>query len=83
MMHNSAINHYHATDILSSIMYAIVAHCSLTCIENLIVQVDGTWLYEKYIDTLLITTAHDNANHIFPIAYAIVEGETTSCWGFC
>ena len=47
-----------------------------------IVQVDGTWLYGKYTGTLLIATAQDGANHIFPIAYAIVEGETTSAWGF-
>ena len=47
-----------------------------------IVQVDGTWLYGKYTDTLLIATAQDEANHIFPIVYAIVEGETTSAWGF-
>jgi len=32
----------------------------------------------KYTDTLLIATAQDGANHVFPIAYAIVEGETTS-----
>ncbi|KAL5146141.1 hypothetical protein HKD37_06G016022 [Glycine soja] len=49
---------------------------------KLIVQVDGTWLYGKYTGTLLIATAQDRANHIFPIAYAIVEGETTSAWGF-
>ena len=48
-----------------------------------IVQVDGTWLYGKYTGTLLIATAQDGANHIFSIAYAIVEGETTSAaWGF-
>ncbi|RZB86204.1 Transcription repressor OFP6 [Glycine soja] len=42
----------------------------------------GTWLYEKYIDTLLIATTQDAANHIFLIAYAIVKGETTSARGF-
>ena len=47
-----------------------------------IVQVDGTWLYGKYIGTLLIATAQDGANHIFPIAYAIVEGETYAGWAF-
>ncbi|KAL5142487.1 hypothetical protein HKD37_09G025667 [Glycine soja] len=45
-------------------------------------QVNGTWLYGKYTDTLLIATTQDGANHIFPIAYAIVEGETTSAWCF-
>jgi len=40
-----------------------------------IVQVDGTWLYRKYTGTLLIAITQDRANHIFPIAYATVEGE--------
>ena len=35
-------------------------------------------LYENYIDTLLIATTQDDGNHIFSIAYTIVEGETTS-----
>jgi len=47
-----------------------------------IVQVYGTWLYGKYTGTLLIATTQDGANRIFPIAYAIIEGETTSAWGF-
>ena len=47
-----------------------------------IVQVDGTWLYGKYARTLLIATAQDGVNHVFPIAYAIVERETASAWGF-
>ena len=47
------------------------------------VEVDGAWLQEKYTDTLLIATTQDEANHIFPIAYAIIEGETTSAQGFC
>jgi len=47
-----------------------------------IVQVDGTWLYGKYTDTLLIATllvatTQDEFNHVLPIAYAIVEGEIT------
>ena len=46
------------------------------CKPNL--QVNGTWLYGEYTSTLLIPTAQDEANHIFSIAYAIVEGETTS-----
>ena len=54
-----------------------------SCINGLayckpIVQVDGTWLYEKYTGTLLIATTQDGASHIFPIAYAIIEVETTS-----
>jgi hypothetical protein len=51
------------------------------CIEGfslfkLIVQVDGTWLYQKYKGTLLLVVAQDGNNHIFLVAFAIVEGET-------
>jgi len=41
-----------------------------------IVRVDDTWLYWKYTGRLLIVTTQDGANHIFPIAYTIIEGET-------
>ncbi|XP_006596699.1 uncharacterized protein LOC114383855 [Glycine soja] len=41
-----------------------------------IVQIDGTWLYGRYKGTLLIAVAQDGANNIFPLAFAIVEGET-------
>ncbi|XP_012568750.1 uncharacterized protein [Cicer arietinum] len=38
-----------------------------------IVQVDGTWLYDKYKGTLLVAVAHDGNDNIIPIAYALVE----------
>ncbi|XP_073223351.1 uncharacterized protein [Cicer arietinum] len=41
-----------------------------------IVQVDGTWLYDKYNGTLLVAIAQDGNDNIIPIAYALVEGET-------
>lgn len=47
-----------------------------------IVQVDGTWLYGKYKGTLLMAVAQDGENHIFPIAFALVEGETKDAWSF-
>jgi hypothetical protein len=47
-----------------------------------IVQVDGTWLYGKYKGTLLMATAQDGNSNIFPIAFAIVEGETKDGWSF-
>ncbi|KAL5174694.1 hypothetical protein HKD37_08G021068 [Glycine soja] len=46
-----------------------------------IVQVDGTWLKGKYNDTLLIVTTQEGANHIFPIAYAIVTHTRRKCTG--
>nr|XP_004515453.1 uncharacterized protein LOC101505981 [Cicer arietinum] len=39
-----------------------------------IVQVDGTWLYDKYKGTLLVAVAQDGNDNVIPIAYAIVEG---------
>ncbi|KAK2415377.1 hypothetical protein QL285_037862 [Trifolium repens] len=38
-----------------------------------LVQVDGMWLYGKYRGTLLLAVAQDGNNHIFPVAFAIVE----------
>ncbi|XP_020211209.1 uncharacterized protein LOC109796019 [Cajanus cajan] len=46
------------------------------------VQVDGTFLYGNYKGTLLVVVAQDGNNKIFPIAFAIVEGETTETWFF-
>jgi hypothetical protein len=47
-----------------------------------IVQVDGTWLYGKYRGTLLIAVTHDGNNNKFPLAFAVVEGETKEAWSF-
>jgi len=41
-----------------------------------IVQVDRTFLIEKYHETLLIVICQDDNRNIFPLAFAIVEGET-------
>src|SRR3954467_6339649 len=47
-----------------------------------IIQIDGTWLYGKYKGTLLMAVAQDGNSNIFPIAFALVEGETPAAWGF-
>jgi len=41
-----------------------------------VVQVDGTFLTGRYQGTLLTTLAQDGSCNIFPLAFAIVEGET-------
>ena len=41
------------------------------------VQIDETWLYGKYNGTLLVAAAQDDNNKILPIAFVIVESETT------
>ncbi|XP_025680346.1 uncharacterized protein [Arachis hypogaea] len=42
-----------------------------------LVQVDGTHLYRKYKCAFLVVVAQDGNQNIVPIAFAIVEGETT------
>jgi len=41
-----------------------------------IVQVDGTFLTNKYHGTLFTTISQDGNHNIFLLAFAIVEGET-------
>ncbi|XP_058750748.1 uncharacterized protein LOC131623742 [Vicia villosa] len=45
-------------------------------------QIDGTWLYGKYKGTMLMVVAQDGNSNIFPVAFALVEGETAGGWGF-
>ncbi|RYQ88471.1 hypothetical protein Ahy_B09g095643 isoform A [Arachis hypogaea] len=47
-----------------------------------VVQVDGTHLYGKYKGCLLVVVSQDGNNNIVPIAFAIVEGETSDAWYF-
>lgn len=46
------------------------------------IQIDGTFMYGKYKGTLLIATTQDGNSNILPIAFAIVESESTSSWGW-
>ncbi|KAF1899795.1 hypothetical protein Lal_00019927 [Lupinus albus] len=41
-----------------------------------IIQVDGTFLIRKYCGTLLIANSQDGNRRVFPVAFAIVKGET-------
>ncbi|KAF7810963.1 uncharacterized protein G2W53_031939 [Senna tora] len=47
-----------------------------------IVQVDGTFLYGKYKGALLMATSQDGDRKCFPLAFALVEGETGEAWHF-
>ena len=47
-----------------------------------LLQIDGTWLYGRYKGTLLMAVAQDGNNNVFPVAFALVEGETADGWGF-
>ncbi|RYR72324.1 hypothetical protein Ahy_A02g006521 [Arachis hypogaea] len=46
------------------------------------IWVDGTHLYEKYKGCLLVAVSQNGNNNIVPIAFAIVEGETSDAWHF-
>ena len=41
---------------------------------------DGAHLYGKAKGTLLAATAVDGGNHIFPLAYGVVDNETKDNW---
>ncbi|RYQ98494.1 hypothetical protein Ahy_B07g086223 [Arachis hypogaea] len=46
------------------------------------IRVDRTSLYRKYKGCLLVAVSQDGNNNIVPIAFAIVEGETSETWHF-
>ncbi|XP_052479049.1 uncharacterized protein LOC105801312 [Gossypium raimondii] len=46
------------------------------------VQVDGTWLYGKYTQILLLAVAQDGNRNVLPIAFAIVDKENMESWEF-
>ena len=45
-----------------------------------VISVDGTFLKGKYHGTLLLATAHDGDNHLFPLAFGIVDSENDKSW---
>ncbi|XP_016192223.1 uncharacterized protein LOC107633102 [Arachis ipaensis] len=47
-----------------------------------IVQIDGTHLYGKYKGALLVAISQDGNGNIVPLAFAVVEGETSDAWHF-
>ena len=55
------------------------------CVEGFkhyrpVIQIDGIFLYGKYIGKLLIATSINVDGHIFPLAFAIVEDESSDSW---
>ena len=51
-------------------------HCCLH------LSIDGTHLYAKYKGMLLIVMGCDGNNQLFPLAFAITEGENIDSWGW-
>ena len=46
-----------------------------------VMSIDGTHLYGKYKGKLLINMGCDGNNQLFPLAFAIIEGENADSWG--
>ena len=49
---------------------------------RLVLSIDGTHLYGKYKGTLLIVMGCEGNNQLFPLAFAITEGENIDSWGW-
>ncbi|XP_047256093.1 uncharacterized protein LOC124888844 [Capsicum annuum] len=47
-----------------------------------VVAVDRTYLSGKYEGVLLSAVAQDTQNHIYPLAYCVVDKENNASWGF-
>ena len=47
-----------------------------------ILSIDGTYFYGKYKGTLLIAMGCDINNQLFPLEFAITEGENIDSWGW-
>ena len=47
-----------------------------------VMSIDGTHLYGKYKGKLLIAMGCDGNNKLFPLTFAITEGENTDSWGW-
>ncbi|XP_015931825.1 uncharacterized protein LOC107458127 [Arachis duranensis] len=47
-----------------------------------LISIDGTHLYGKYGGTLLLVIAQDGNSNIFPVAFALVEGENAESWSY-
>ena len=47
-----------------------------------VMSIDGTHLYGKYKGMLLIAMGCDGKNQLFPLAFAITQGENIDSWGW-
>ncbi|KAM3304017.1 hypothetical protein P3S67_015049 [Capsicum chacoense] len=47
-----------------------------------VIAVDDTHLYGKYKGVLLSTVAQDTENHIYPIAFCVIDNENDASWTF-
>ena len=47
-----------------------------------VLSIDGTHLYGKYKDMLMIAIGCDGNNQLFPLTFTITEGENIDSWGW-
>ena len=47
-----------------------------------VISIDATHLYDKYKGKLMIAMAIDANNKIYPLAFVVVEIESTETWGW-
>ncbi|RVX23680.1 hypothetical protein CK203_000755 [Vitis vinifera] len=47
-----------------------------------VLTIDGTHLYGKYKGTVMIVMGCDGNNQLFPLAFALTEGENVDSWGW-
>ncbi|KAE8703397.1 hypothetical protein F3Y22_tig00110472pilonHSYRG00505 [Hibiscus syriacus] len=67
--------------------YNVLIHVVQQCINAVkyckpVVQIDGTFLYVKYKQVLLLVVVQDENRNILPVAFALVQGEDTESWAF-
>ncbi|XP_047267600.1 uncharacterized protein LOC124898028 [Capsicum annuum] len=55
---------------------------SLMVMRSLVIAIDGMYLSGKYEGVLLFIVAQDTQNHIYPLAYCVVDKENDASWGF-
>ena len=47
-----------------------------------LVQIDGTFMFDRYTHRLLLAMAQDGSGRILPIEFAITLGESSDDWDF-
>lgn len=46
-----------------------------------VINIHGTHIYGKYLDPILVAVGVDVNDQLFPLAFAILEGEINDSWG--
>ena len=66
-------NHMHNTEIFQCVFWAF--HRSIEGLDHCrpILSIDGTHLYGKYKDTLMIAMSCDENNQLFPLVFAMMR----------